>query len=104
LIGPSVRSRRRRRAAADGGRLDDVAIVDIAGGNGWLTAFVKGILCNSMTAFGTVLGLSSTKITAIWLPVSTFCAIALECAADATLGAVCSPPTISTSFISGTGL
>lgn len=53
-----------------------------AGANGWLTAFVKGILCNWMVALGTVLGLSSTsstgKIAAIWLPVSTFFALALE--------------------------
>ncbi|MBV6475235.1 MAG: putative formate transporter 1 [Rhodocyclaceae bacterium] len=53
-----------------------------AGANGWLTAFVKGILCNWMVALGTVLGMSSTsttgKIAAIWLPVSTFFALALE--------------------------
>ncbi len=53
-----------------------------AGINGWLTAFVKGVLCNWMVAMGTVLGLSSTastgKIAAIWLPVSTFFALALE--------------------------
>ena len=52
------------------------------GANGWLTAFVKGILCNWMVALGTVLGLSSSsttgKIAAIWLPVSTFFALALE--------------------------
>lgn len=53
-----------------------------AGANGWLTAFVKGILCNWMVAIGTVLGMSSTstigKVAAIWLPVSTFFALALE--------------------------
>lgn len=53
-----------------------------AGLNGWLTACVKGILCNWMVALGTVLGLGSTsttgKIAAIWLPVSTFFALALE--------------------------
>ncbi len=53
-----------------------------AGVHGWLTAFVKGILCNWMVALGTVLGLCSTsatgKIAAIWLPVSTFFALALE--------------------------
>ncbi|HNQ57784.1 MAG TPA: formate/nitrite transporter family protein [Candidatus Desulfobacillus denitrificans] len=53
-----------------------------AGVNGWLTAFVKGILCNWMVALGTVLGMGSTsttgKIAAIWLPVSTFFALALE--------------------------
>jgi formate transporter len=53
-----------------------------AGAAGWLTAFVKGILCNWMVALGTVLGMSSTsttgKIAAIWLPVATFFALALE--------------------------
>ncbi len=53
-----------------------------AGAHGWLTAFIKGVLCNWMVALGTVLGMSSTsntgKIAAIWLPVSTFFALALE--------------------------
>jgi formate/nitrite transporter FocA (FNT family) len=53
-----------------------------AGWHGWLTAFVKGVLCNWMVALGTVLALSSTssmgKIAAVWLPVSTFFALALE--------------------------
>lgn len=53
-----------------------------AGAAGWLTAFVKGILCNWMVALGTVLGMSSTsssgKIASVWLPVSTFFALALE--------------------------
>ncbi len=53
-----------------------------AGFHGWLTAFVKGILCNWMVALGTVLGMSSTSTTghiaAIWLPVATFFALALE--------------------------
>jgi formate/nitrite transporter len=53
-----------------------------AGANGWLTAFLKGILCNWMVALGTILGLGSTsttgKIAAIWLPVSTFFALAFE--------------------------
>lgn len=53
-----------------------------AGTSGWLTAFVKGILCNWMVALGTVLGMSSTsssgKIASVWLPVSTFFALALE--------------------------
>ncbi len=53
-----------------------------AGTAGWLTAFVKGVLCNWMVALGTVLGMSSTsttgKIAAIWLPVATFFALALE--------------------------
>jgi formate/nitrite transporter len=53
-----------------------------AGGAGWATAFVKGVLCNWMVALGTVLALTSTsntgKIAAVWLPVSTFFALALE--------------------------
>ncbi|MBI1905795.1 MAG: formate/nitrite transporter family protein [Rhodocyclales bacterium] len=53
-----------------------------AGWHGGLTAFVKGVLCNWMVALGTVLALSSTssmgKIAAVWLPVSTFFALALE--------------------------
>lgn len=57
-------------------------VYEHAGTAGWLTAFVKGILCNWMVALGTVLGLSSTstmgKIAAIWLPVATFFALALE--------------------------
>jgi formate transporter len=57
-------------------------VYEHAGAAGWWTAFVKGILCNWMVAMGTVLGLSSTsttgKIAAIWLPVATFFALALE--------------------------
>ena len=57
-------------------------VYEHAGANGWLTAFVKGILCNWMVALGTVLGLSSIsttgKIAAIWLPISMFFALALE--------------------------
>ncbi|HJW56970.1 MAG TPA: formate/nitrite transporter family protein [Burkholderiaceae bacterium] len=57
-------------------------VYEHAGTAGWMTAFVKGILCNWMVALGTVLGLSSTsttgKIAAIWLPVATFFALALE--------------------------
>lgn len=53
-----------------------------AGANGWMTALIKGILCNWMVALGTILGfgsLSSTgKIAAVWLPVSTFFGLALE--------------------------
>jgi formate/nitrite transporter len=53
-----------------------------AGANGWMTALVKGALCNWLVALGTVLGLGSTsttgKIAAVWLPVSTFFALALE--------------------------
>lgn len=57
-------------------------VYEHAGVYGWLSAFVKGILCNWMVALGTILGLSSTstmgKIAAIWLPVATFFALALE--------------------------
>jgi formate/nitrite transporter len=57
-------------------------VYEHAGANGWLTAFVKGILCNWMVAMGTVLGMISTsasgKVIAIWLPVSTFFALAFE--------------------------
>lgn len=52
------------------------------GARGWITAFTKGLLCNWMVAMGTVLGLSSSstwgKIAAIWLPITTFFALALE--------------------------
>ncbi|HRP75127.1 MAG TPA: formate/nitrite transporter family protein [Rhodocyclaceae bacterium] len=55
---------------------------EAAGASGWATALVKGVLCNWMVALGTVLALSSTsntgKIAAVWLPVSTFFALALE--------------------------
>lgn len=57
-------------------------VYEHAGFYGWLSAFVKGVLCNWMVALGTILGISSTsttgKIAAIWLPVSTFFALALE--------------------------
>jgi formate transporter len=57
-------------------------VYEHAGAYGWWTAFVKGVLCNWMVALGTVLGMSSTsttgKIAAIWLPVATFFALALE--------------------------
>ncbi|MCZ7565368.1 MAG: formate/nitrite transporter family protein [Burkholderiales bacterium] len=53
-----------------------------AGGAGWLTAFVEGVLCNWMVTLGSVLGLSSTssigKIAGVWLPISVFFALALE--------------------------
>lgn len=57
-------------------------VYEHAGVYGWLSAFVKGILCNWMVALGTILAMSSTsttgKIAAIWLPVATFFALALE--------------------------
>jgi formate/nitrite transporter len=52
------------------------------GAGGWLTAFVKGVLCNWMVTLGSVLALSSTssigKIGSVWLPISVFFALALE--------------------------
>lgn len=55
---------------------------ELAGAAGWITAVVKGVLCNWMVAFGTILGLSSTsslgKISSIWLPISIFFALGLE--------------------------
>lgn len=49
---------------------------------GWVTAFTKGILCNWMVTLGTVIAFVSTstigKIVAIWLPIMTFFALALE--------------------------
>jgi len=53
-----------------------------AGAHGWLTALVKGVLCNWMVTMGSVLGFSSNssigKIASIWLPISVFFALALE--------------------------
>lgn len=50
--------------------------------NGWLTALVKGVLCNWLVALGTVLGMVSSstvgKVLAVWLPIATFFALALE--------------------------
>lgn len=57
-------------------------VYEHAGGAGWLTAFVKGVLCNWMVTLGSVLGLSSSsnigKIAGVWLPISVFFALALE--------------------------
>lgn len=53
-----------------------------AGAHGWVTALVKGVLCNWMVTLGSILGLSSSsstgKIASIWLPISIFFALALE--------------------------
>jgi formate/nitrite transporter len=50
--------------------------------HGWMTALVKGILCNWLVALGTVLGFSTMssfgKIVSTWLPVSMFFGLALE--------------------------
>jgi formate/nitrite transporter len=52
------------------------------GGRGWLTAFVKGILCNWMVAIGAMLAMISRstigKITAMWLPIMIFFAQGYE--------------------------
>ena len=52
------------------------------GFNGWMSALVKGLLCNWLVALGTVLGMVSSstigKVMAVWLPIATFFALALE--------------------------
>lgn len=57
-------------------------VYEHAGANGWLTAFVKGILCNWMVTMATMLGFGSTssigKIAAVWLPIGTFFGLAYE--------------------------
>ena len=46
------------------------------GAAGWITAFVKAILCNWMVCLGVVMAMTSTstfgKIAAMWLPILTF--------------------------------
>ena len=53
-----------------------------AGAAGWMTAFVKGILCNWMVAMGSIIAYSTKsamgKIVAIWLPIFTFFALGFE--------------------------
>ena len=52
------------------------------GTKGWMTAVVKGILCNWMVTLGAVLALASRstigKIVAMWLPIRTFFAHGYE--------------------------
>jgi formate transporter len=52
------------------------------GTRGWMTAVVKGILCNWMVTLGTVLALASRstigKVVAMWLPIMTFFAHGYE--------------------------
>ena len=52
------------------------------GTKGWMTAVVKGILCNWMVTLGAVLALASRstigKILAMWLPIMTFFAHGYE--------------------------
>ena len=53
-----------------------------AGGAGWATAFVKGLLCNWMVSLGSVMALISPpaigKIVAAWLPIMAFVAMGFE--------------------------
>lgn len=52
------------------------------GADGWITVFVKGILCNWMVTLGVVLAMTSQstfgKIAAMWLPILTFFAQGFE--------------------------
>jgi formate transporter len=52
------------------------------GTKGWMTAVVKGILCNWMVTLGAVLALASRstigKVVAMWLPIMTFFAHGYE--------------------------
>jgi formate/nitrite transporter len=52
------------------------------GAAGWMTAFVKGVLCNWMVCLGVVLAMTSRstlgKIAACWLPIVTFFAQGFE--------------------------
>jgi formate transporter len=52
------------------------------GGKGWMTAVVKGVLCNWMVTLGAVLALASRstigKVVAMWLPIMTFFAHGYE--------------------------
>jgi formate transporter len=53
-----------------------------AGGAGWATALVKGMLCNWMVALGTVMGMVSRsvvgKAVAAWMPIMAFVAMGFE--------------------------
>jgi formate transporter len=52
------------------------------GTRGWLTALIKGVLCNWMVPLGAVLALSSRstfgKVAAMWLPIMMFFALGYE--------------------------
>jgi formate/nitrite transporter FocA (FNT family) len=52
------------------------------GGSGWMTALIKGILCNWMVTIGAVIALASRstigKIVAMWLPILVFFALGYE--------------------------
>ncbi|HQT84551.1 MAG: formate transporter [Acidiphilium sp. 37-64-53] len=53
-----------------------------AGGAGWATAFLKGVLCNWMVSLGSIMGLVSRstigKIVAMFLPIMAFVAQGFE--------------------------
>jgi formate/nitrite transporter len=53
-----------------------------AGGAGWATALVKGVLCNWMVSLGTVMGLVSRSVIgkslAAWMPIMAFVAMGFE--------------------------
>ncbi|MBF4436756.1 formate/nitrite transporter family protein, partial [Vibrio anguillarum] len=50
--------------------------------NGWITVFVKGILCNWMVCLGVVGAMTSTtvsgKVVAMWLPIFIFFGLVFE--------------------------
>jgi len=52
------------------------------GYKGWITAMIKGVLCNWMVTLGAVLAFASRstlgKIAAVWLPIMTFFAHGYE--------------------------
>jgi formate transporter len=52
------------------------------GSRGWLTALVKGVLCNWMVTLGALMALSSRstfgKVAAMWLPIMMFFALGYE--------------------------
>ena len=52
------------------------------GMSGWMTALVKGVLCNWMVTLGALLALASRsttgKVVAMWLPITTFFALGYE--------------------------
>ncbi len=52
------------------------------GTSGWMTAFIKGTLCNWMVTIGTLMALVSRstvgKVVAMWLPIMTFFAQGFE--------------------------
>lgn len=55
---------------------------EVHGINGWITVFVKGILCNLMVCLGVIGNMSARtvagKIAAMWLPIFIFFALVFE--------------------------